>query len=133
MFVALLCYLLVSGQISGSLSCRFCSYHVGFAGAGNFMYQGRFFSGKGCFLCRLLIFFCCRVRCRVVCHVGFVPVMWVLQVQEISCIKVVSFSERVVSCVVAYAFVVFGFVVAKGGSIIVQCVSLVFKTHSAGR
>lgn len=132
-FVALLCYLLVSGQISGSLSCRFCFCHVGFAGAGNFMYQGRFFSGKGCFLCRLLIFFCCRVRCRVVCHVGFIIVMWGLYFSVFSCFKVVSFTERVVFGIVAYAFVVFGFVAAKGGSIIVQCVSLVFKTHLAGR
>ena len=71
--------------------------------------------------------------CWVVCHVGFVPVMWVLQVQEISCIKVVSFPERFVFGIVAYAFVVFGSVVAKCGSIIVQCVSLVFKTHLAAQ
>ena len=133
MFVALLCYLLVSGQISGSLSCRFCSYHVGFAGAGNFMYQGRFFSGKGCFLCRLLIFFWCRVKFRVVCHVGLVSVVRVLQVQEISCIKVVLFVGGSAFGIVVSYLVVFGPVVAKGGSIIVQCVSLVLKTHSAGR
>lgn len=130
-FVALLYFLLVSGQISGSLSCRFCSCHVGFAGAGNFMYQGRFFSGKGCFLCRLLIFFCCRLRCWVVCHFGFIPVMWVLHFSVFSCIRVVSFSERVVFGIVAYAFVVFGLMVAKGGSIIVQGISLFFKTHWA--
>ena len=59
--------------------------------------------------------------------------MWVLHFSVFSCIRVVSFPERVVFGIVAYAFVVFGSVVAKGGSIIVQCVSLVFKTHSAGR
>ena len=93
----------------------------------------RFFSGKGCFLCRLLIFFCCRVRCRAVCHVGFGTVMWVLHFSVFSCFKVVSFQERVVFGIVAYAFVVFGLVVAMGGSIIMQCVSLGFKTHLAGR
>lgn len=71
--------------------------------------------------------------CRAVCHVGFVTVMWGLRFCVFSCFKVVSFSERVVFGIVAYAFVVFGFVVAKGGNIIVQCVSLVFKTHLAGR
>ena len=59
--------------------------------------------------------------------------MWGLHFSVFSCIRVVSFPERFVSCVVAYAFAVFGSVVAKGGSIIVQCVSLVFKTHLAGR
>ena len=97
------------------------------------MFRCRFFSGKGCFLCRLLIFFCCRVRCRVVCHFGFGSVMWGLRFRVYSCFVVVSFTERVVFGIVAYAFVVFGSVVAKGGSIIVQCVSLVFKTHLAGR
>lgn len=59
--------------------------------------------------------------------------MWVLHFSVFSCFKVVSFPERVVFGIVACAFVVFGFVVAMGGSIIVQCVSLVFKTHLAGR
>ena len=112
---------------------RFFLCRSGFAIASILVFRYRFFSGKGCFLCRLLIFFCCRVRCRAVCHVGFVSVMWGLQFCVFSCFVVVSFQERSVSCVVAYAFVVFGLVVAKGGSIIVQCVSLVFKTHSAGR
>lgn len=132
-FVALLCYLLVSGQISGSLSCRFCYCHVGFSGAGNFMYQGRFFYGKGCFWYRCFICFCCRLRCWAVFHASFVSVMWVLHSSVFSCIKVVSFPERVVFGIIAYAFVVFVSVVAMGGSIIVQYVSLVFKTHLAGR
>ena len=132
-FVALLCYLLVSVSVFGRQSLRFFLCRSGFAIAGILVFRCRFFSVKGCFLCRLLIFFCCRVRCRAVCHFGFVSVMWVLHFSVFSCIRVVSFSERVVFGIVAYAFVVFGFVVAKGGSIIVQCVSLVFKTHSAGR
>ena len=59
--------------------------------------------------------------------------MWGLRFRVFSCFVVVSFPERVVFGIVAYAFVVFGSVVAKGGSIIVQCVSLVFKTHLVGR
>ena len=59
--------------------------------------------------------------------------MWGLHFSVFSCIRVVSFTERVVFGIVAYAFAVFGSVVAKGGSIIMQCVSSVFKTHSAGR
>lgn len=112
---------------------RFFLCRSGFAIASILVFRCRFFFGKGCFLCRLLILFCCRVRCRAVCHVGFIIVMWGLHFSVFSCIRVVSFPERVVFGIVAYAFVVFGFVVAKGGSIIVQCVSLVFKTHSAGR
>lgn len=95
------------------------------------MFRCRFFFGKGCFLCRLLIFFCCRLRCRAVCHFGFVHVMWGLHFSVFSCIRIVSFPERVVFGIVAYAFVVFVSMVAKGGSIIVQGISLFFKTHWA--
>ena len=111
-----------------AVSCR-----VGVVFRGHCSGCSRFFSGKGCFWYRCLICFCCRLRCRAVCHVGFIPVMWVLHFSVFSCIRVVSFPERVVFGIVAYAFVVFGSVVAKGGNIIVQCVSSVFKTHWAGR
>lgn len=52
-------FLLLSGKVSGSLSCRFCFCHVGFAVLCLFMFRCRFFSGKVCFLCRCVCF--CRV------------------------------------------------------------------------
>lgn len=55
-------FLLLSGKVSGSLSCRFYSCHVGFAFQCLFMYQGRFFSGKVCFWYRCVCF--CRVWFR---------------------------------------------------------------------
>ena len=58
--------------------------------------------------------------------------MWGLRFSVFSCIKGVLFVGGCGFVFVAVYFVVFGFVVAKGGSIIVQCVSLVFKTHLAG-
>lgn len=124
---------LVSVGVLGRSSFRFFLCHVGFAVPFLFMFRGRFFSGKVCFWYRCLICFWCRLRCWVVCHVGLVPVMWALRFGVFSCISVVLFMGGFVFGIVACAFVVFGFVVAKGGSIIVQCVSLVFKTHSAGR
>lgn len=112
---------------------RFFLCRSGFAIASILVFRCRFFSGKVCFLCRLLIFFWCRLVFLAGSHCGFITVMWGLHFSVFSCIKVVSFPERVIFGIVAYAFVVFGLVVARGGSIIVQCVSLVFKTHSAGR
>ena len=61
-FVSLLNLFLVSVKVLGSLSCRFCSCRVGFAVPVIFMYQGRFFSGKGCFWYRCVCF--CRVWFR---------------------------------------------------------------------
>ena len=55
-------FLLLSGKVSGSLSCRFCSCRVGFAAPVIFMYRGRFFLGKGCFWYRCVCF--CRVWFR---------------------------------------------------------------------
>ena len=106
---------------------------MGFAIASILVFRCRFFYGKVCFRYRCLVCFWCRLGCWAVCHVGLVPVMWGLQFRVFSCIKVVSFPERFVFGIVVCAFVVFGFVIAKGGSIIVQCVSLVFKTHLAVR
>ena len=60
--VSLLNLFLVSVKVSDSLSCRFCSCRVGFAVSVIFMYQGRFFSGKGCFWYRCVCF--CRVWFR---------------------------------------------------------------------
>ena len=61
-FVTLLNLFLVSVKVLGSLSCRFGSSHVGFAFQCLFMYQGRLFSGKGCFWYRCVCF--CRVWFR---------------------------------------------------------------------
>lgn len=55
-------FLLLSGRVSGSLSFRFWFCHVGFAVLCLFMFQGRFFSGKGCFWYRCVCF--CRVWFR---------------------------------------------------------------------
>lgn len=55
-------FLLLSGKVSGSLSFRFWYCHVGFAFQCLFMFQGRFFSGKGCFWYRCVCF--CRVWFR---------------------------------------------------------------------
>lgn len=60
--VSLFHLFLVSVKVSGSLSCRFCFCHVGFAFQCLFMYQGRFFSGKVCFWYRCVCF--CRVWLR---------------------------------------------------------------------
>ena len=60
--VSLLNLFLLSVKVSGSLSCRFYYCHVGFAFQCLFMYQGRFFSGKGCFWYRCVCF--CRVWFR---------------------------------------------------------------------
>lgn len=52
-------FLLLSGKVSGSLSCRFYSCHVGFAFQCLFMYQGRFVCGRLWF----------RIRCGFFCRV----------------------------------------------------------------
>lgn len=55
-------FLLLSVKVSGSLSCRFCSCHVGFAFQCLFMYQGRFICVRFCFWYRCGFF--CRVWFR---------------------------------------------------------------------
>ena len=111
-----------------AVSCR-----VGVVVRGHCSACNRLVCGRCWFLCRCFICFWCRLGCWAVCHVGLVPVVRVLRFCVFSCFKVVLFVGGSAFGIVAYAFVVFGFVVAKGGSIIVQCVSLVFKTHLVER